>query len=329
MVFSKRILMCLVFSLAVLLPEAALWAQPAGQIPCNADIECPDFCLEGICQDPTCNNDSDCRIGRGPMACISGHCESVDCDTAEDCSTGKACINHRCEGCENNAQCGEHGVCRNDECVCVECRNNGNCAIDQNCSPNNECVDFCEADEIFVARQDGDRLCKTCINPASAQRCNEFPGCRDGAFCAQGFCIRRCGIQPPDFDELDELLQELEEILTQPAPGGLPDCPRCTIGFEMISMRGVLERAGITKPVHIRLLDSSGKLVADFGTFSPKGQSWATIPELMQPKLMQSVASQGSCGYMLEISDLKSKKAARGAVCLEPRKKPLPLQRTL
>jgi len=128
---------------------------------------------------------------------------------------------------------------------------------------------------------------------------------------------------------LEELIEDLERLRTQPDPGGLPDCPRCTIGFDMISVRGVLERAGVTKPVHISLLDSSGKAVADFGTFSPKGQSWSTIPELMQPKLMQSVANQGGCGYMLEISDPKSKKTARGAVCLEPRKKPLPLQRTL
>jgi len=32
---------------------------------------------------------------------------------------------------------------------------------------------------------------------------------------------------------------------------------------------------------------------------------------------------------MLEISDPKSKEAARGAICLEPRKKPLPLKRAL
>jgi hypothetical protein len=333
MMYTKSLWIGLAFSVLVYLQGEPLWAEP---IHCNNELDCPGFCVEGTCQERvTCDSDSDCtplnstRVSNTGVefGCVEGICDRVECNTAEDCSTDKACINHRCEGCDNNAQCGDRGVCRDNECVCVECRNIGDCADDQKCSPNNECVPFCEEDQEFVSGFDGNRSCEACVNPVTARRCTDFPGCREveGRFCAQGFCINRCSLEPQDFDEL---LDDFERIIIQPDPGGLPDCPRCTIGFDMISVRGVLERAGVTKPVHISLLDSSGKAVADFGTFSPKGQSWSTIPELMQPKLVQSVAIQGGCGYMLEISDPKSEKAGRGAICLEPRKKPLPLKRT-
>ncbi len=335
------------FFAIVLLPGSVLWAQsacddftcnPSGQIMCNADLDCTrrqPFCINGVCQARTCNNDGDCP---SLMACFSGTCEEVDCKTAEDCSTGKACINHRCEGCDNNAQCGERGVCQNNECVCVECRISSQCNIDEKCS-NNTCVDFCDEGKIFVSAQDGDRLCKDCIELPSGPeipdritlRCDESSDCLERTFCAQGFCISRCNLasRPLDFNELDEFLQELKDLLFQSFPGGAPECPRCTIGFEMIGVRGVLERAGMTKPVHLRLLDSSGKLVADLGTFSPKGRSWATIPELIQPKLMQAVSKDGGCNYWFEVSDPRSKKAVRGAVCLEQDKKSLPLKRSL
>src|SRR5574341_1873831 len=320
MMYTKSLWIGLVFSVLVFLQGEAIWADP---IHCNNELDCPGFCVQGTCEDKvTCDSDSDCtplnstRVSNTGVefGCVEGICDRVECNTAADCNTGNACINHRCEGCDNNTQCGERGVCQDNECVCVECRNSGHCAEDQKCSPNGECVAFCDEDKIFVSRYDGDRFCRECIHPATAKRCNEFPGCLEiqGNFCAQGFCIKRCRLEPPDFDEL---LDDFERIIILPDPDGLPECHRCTIGFEMIGMRGILEHAGMTKPVHISLLDSSGKLVADFGAFSPRGQSWATIPELMQPKLIQSVAIQGGCGYMLEISDPKSKKAARGAIC--------------
>jgi len=341
---AKKIFIFILFAVVVFVPSAALWAQSAcddfecnrgGQIMCNSDLDCTNrqpFCLNGVCLQPTCNNDNDCTIGRGPMACDHGTCERVDCQTAADCSTGKACINHRCEGCEHNAQCGEHGVCRNNECLCVDCTRGNQCAFDKKCD-NNVCVDFCQEDRLFVQYRDGDTLCRACVNPQSAQHCPDPTCLGPNKLCASGFCLPPCAPKEPELFERDglieELIDEIGRLRTQPDPGGLPDCPRCTIGFDMISVRGVLERAAITMPVTLRLLDSSGKTVADFGTFSPKGQSWATIPEMIQPKLNQSVANEGGCGYILEISDPKSKKAARGDICLEPRKKPLPLRRSL
>ena len=338
MMYTKSLWIGLAFSVLVYLQGEPLWAEP---IHCNNELDCPGFCVEGTCQERvTCDSDSDCtplnstRVSNTGVefGCVEGICDRVECNTAEDCSTDKACINHRCEGCDNNAQCGERGVCQNNECVCVECRHDRQCAFDKRCE-NNACVDFCGEDRLFVSYQDGDTTCRACVNPQFAQRCPDPRCLPPGKICASGFCVSPCAPSDLEIFErdglLEELIEDLERLRTQPDPGGLPDCPRCTIGFDMISVRGVLERAGVTKPVHISLLDSSGKAVADFGTFSPKGQSWSTIPELMQPKLMQSVANQGGCVYMLEISDPKSKKTAHGAVCLEPRKKPLPLQRTL
>lgn len=338
---AKRIFICILFSVVVLFPSDALWAQSAcddfecnrsGQIMCNADLDCTrlqPFCINGVCQQLTCNNDGDCP---SLMACSNGACEEVACKTAEDCSTGKVCINHRCEGCDDNAQCGEYGVCQNNECVCVECRLDRHCDFDKRCE-GNLCVDFCDEDKEFVVYQDGATQCRACVDPRSAQRCPDPRCLAPGKLCASGFCLQACAPQDLEIFErdglLEELIEEIGRLRTQPDPGGLPDCPRCTIGFDMISVRGILERAGVTEPVHLRLLDSSGKAVAEFGTFSPKGQSWSTIPDLMQPDLMQSVASKGGCGYMLEVSDPKSKKTARGDICLEPREKPLPLRRSL
>lgn len=338
MVFSKAIFICFVFSVALLFPGVALWAEP---IHCNNELDCPGFCVQGTCQDQvTCDSDSDCtplnssRVSNTGVefGCVEGICDRVECNTADDCSTGKACINHRCEGCDDDAQCGELGVCQNNECVCVECSQDRQCAFDRRCE-NNACVDFCEEDRLFVEYQDGDTPCKACVNVQFAQRCPD-PRCLPPAkICASGFCLASCAPREPELFERDglieDLIEEIGRLRTQPDPVGLPDCPRCTIGFDLISVRGILEQAKVTKPVHIRLLDSSGQVVADFGTFSPKGQSWSTIPELMQPKLMQSVANKGGCGYILEISDPKSKKTARGVICLEPRKKPLPLKRSL
>jgi len=338
MVISKAIFMCLVVSVASILPEALLRAEP---IHCNNELDCPGFCVLGTCQERvTCDSDSDCtplnstRVSNTGVefGCVEGICDRVECNTAEDCSTGKACIDHRCEGCEENEQCGERGVCQDNECVCVECSHDRQCAFDKRCE-NNSCVDFCDEDREFVQYYDGDTPCRACVDTPFAQRCPDPRCLTPGRICASGFCLPPCAPREPELFERDglieELIEEIGRLRIQPDPGGLPDCPRCTIGFDMISVRGVLERAGVSKPVHIRLLDSSGKVVADFGTFSPKGQSWATIPELMQPKLMQSVANQGGCDYMLEISDPKSKKTASGAICLEPRKKPLPLKREL
>ena len=336
MVISKAIFICFVFSVTLLLPAAALWAEP---INCTNEGDCPGFCVQGRCQENVpCGSDSDCTPLNSTtvsntgveFGCVAGRCDRVECNTADDCSTDNACINHRCKGCDDNAQCGERGVCQNNECVCVECTQGRHCAFEKKCE-DNACVEFCEEDRLFVQYQDGNTDCRACVNPQIAQRCPDPRCLPPGKICASGFCVPRCAPREPELFERDGLIEQfLEEIgrlRTQPDPGGVPGCPRCTMGFEMISVRGVLERAMVTNPVHIRLLDSSGKVVADFGTFSPKRQSWATIPELMQPKLMQSVANKEGCGYMLEISDPKSKKTARGSVCLAPRKKSVPLNR--
>jgi hypothetical protein len=106
---------------------------------------------------------------------VGGHCEKVECTTNAACPSGRSCVDHHCRDCVTDAQCGSTGVCRSNSCVCVECKGAQQCAVDQKCNSENSCVPFCEEGRIFGS--DGNRICKTCVNPNTAKRCNEFPGC--------------------------------------------------------------------------------------------------------------------------------------------------------
>jgi hypothetical protein len=248
--------------------------------------------------------------------------ENEGCRTTQDCSGGKVCVDRRCEDCDEDRQCGPHGVCREHRCECVECTGTAPCDIDERCTGDFQCTDFCAADEVFVARFDGDSLCRACIERPGPElpdhitlRCDEDGDCLEGDFCAQGFCIDRCGLRLPDFD--DPRFAEIDELPFEP---GLPppECPNCPFGFGLIGLRGALERSGLTQPVELRLLDSGGKLVADFGRYAPKGRSWATLPERLAPELQQKIQKEGGCGYQLEIALSGGKSSARREICLEP-----------
>jgi len=282
-------------------------------IRCNSDSECTNrlpFCLDGICQDPSCTNDDDCRFG----GCVNGHCRDVDCTGDTDCPAGRSCVDHECRDCVSNPQCGAHGVCSDNNCVCVECTQPGQCGFDQTCSREHTCVPLCEADRVFVSASDGNRICKACVNPNAAQRCNEFPGCRANTICAQGFCINRCSLDPPDFDRL---LDELTDLRYRLDPDGLPDCPRCNAIFELAGVRTVLERGGVDQPVRVRLLTGSGKLFAELGSGKPNRGSWASLPLQAQPALEGELGKEGGCGYMLEIrSTAPAGGIASGPICL-------------
>ena len=176
-------------------------------VQCNSDLECTNrlpLCEGGQCQDPLCSVDSDCP---GASGCAHGHCERIQCTLEcfndRGCPEGGSCVDHRCRDCVTSDACGPHGVCRNNNCVGVECTRPAQCAFDQTCDENH-CVPFCEDGRTLVSASDGNRICKVCVNPNTAQRCNEFPGCGIGnnTICAQGFCINRCGLDPPDFDGL-------------------------------------------------------------------------------------------------------------------------------
>ena len=154
------------------------------QVRCNADSACTNrlpLCINGSCQSPSCSADSDCARG----GCVGGHCEKVECTTNAACPSGRSCVDHHCRDCVTDAQCGSTGVCRSNSCVCVECKGAQQCAVDQKCNSENNCVPFCEEGRIFVSGSDGNRICKTCVNPNTAKRCNEFPGCGRNTFCAK------------------------------------------------------------------------------------------------------------------------------------------------
>ncbi|HXU44331.1 MAG TPA: hypothetical protein VN783_02300, partial [Thermoanaerobaculia bacterium] len=258
-------------------------APAAPPIPCTADLDCTNrapFCLDGACRQPTCATDAECPHGLG---CSEGKCIRTDCTTAADCKIGKACFEHRCVACNENRDCGERGTCENHGCVCVACSRDEHCAPGQKCD-GRACVSACGERELFVARRDGDRLCTACIRLADTGKFPSFGGwpCADdddcpGArqFCAQGFCIDHCAHANAGFDVSS--LPDLGDLpfLSDPS-GAPPPCPRCTLAFLTLGIRGVLERAGLGRPVRLTLLDPDGRRVADLGTFAPQGGSWST-----------------------------------------------------
>ncbi|HXU46877.1 MAG TPA: hypothetical protein VN783_15215, partial [Thermoanaerobaculia bacterium] len=73
--------------------------------------------------------------------------------------------------------------------------------------------------------------------------------------------------------------------------------------FLTLGIRGVLERAGLGRPVRLTLLDPDGRRVADLGTFAPQGGSWSTIPAALEPDLEREIPAAGGCGYHLEVAE--------------------------
>lgn len=285
------------------------------QIRCNSDNDClvrKPLCLGGICS-AQCDDDDDC-----PGECIGGRCEEVECSDNDPCDVGM-CIDNSCRDCARDTDCGPNGVCRQNSCVCVECARNEQCAFDEACS-GNRCVPFCPPGRVLVSATDNNRVCKTCVNPDTQRRCTEFPGCRGNTICAQGFCINRCSIDPPDLDSIDDDLPSRWPYERDP-DGNPPECPRCTAVFDLARLRTTLERAGINQPVTVRILQPSGKPLVEFGSFKPNRGSWAAIPLRAQPALGAELGAAGGCGYTLEIrTEGTAGKTASAPICLQPSK---------
>jgi hypothetical protein len=171
-------------------------------------------------------------------------------------------------------------------------------------------VDFCPAGQLLVQASDDNRVCRTCVNPDTHPRCNDFPGCPNfqGRVCAQGFCIRRCALEPPDFDEL---LDDFPSLRYRPDPNGRPDCPACQAVFDLAPLRTALERAGIAQPVTVRLFHPSGRILADLGTFKANRGSWASVPLRVQPRLQGPLGKTGGCGFLEVRTAAPNAQAAR------------------
>jgi hypothetical protein len=67
--------------------------------PCATHDDCSgtQFCIDGVCQEPSCTSDSECPAGYQCLA--SGACKKdVECETDTDCPPGKSCVDYRCAG---------------------------------------------------------------------------------------------------------------------------------------------------------------------------------------------------------------------------------------
>jgi hypothetical protein len=203
----------------------------------------------------------------------------------------------------------------------VECRRPGQCAFDETCSGDLRCVPLCEEGTVLVTTTEGNRTCGTCVNPDTRQRCSEFPGCRRGqTVCAQGFCVPRCGLEPPDLDSIGDDFPD--RLPYEPDPdGNPPECPKCTAVFHLASLRTALERAGVDQPVTVRILHASGQPLADLGSFKPNRGSWASVPLRAQPRLQGELGKEGGCGFSLEIRAEGAKpQSVRIPVCVQGRR---------
>jgi hypothetical protein len=171
----------------------------------------------------------------------------------------------------------------------------------------------------IVAASDGNRVCRTCVNPDTARRCNEFPGCSsaNNSVCAQDFCISRCSIDPPDFDQLRD---DLADLRYQLDPSGTPNCPACRVMFDLAPVRTALEGAGINQPVGVRILQPTGRVLADFGTVKPNKGSWASVPLRAQPRLQGPLGKDGGGRFSVEIRTVAgAARSVQAPICLKPR----------
>ena len=92
-------------------------------------------CVNGICIDEQCDEDSDCeegRLCRGQLCVLPSPCESDD-----ECSSRERCIEGNCEplsGCGGDRNCADDEICVQGRCSPVaQCEEDGDCAEDEDC----------------------------------------------------------------------------------------------------------------------------------------------------------------------------------------------------
>ncbi len=120
-------------------------------------------CLNGICVDEQCDEDSDCeegRLCRGQLCVLPAPCESDD-----ECSSRQRCLDGNCE---ELSACGGDGNCADDE-ICVR----GRCSPVAQCEARGDCAD----DEDCIAGRCVPGLCRGEVD------------CDLGQICEAGECI--------------------------------------------------------------------------------------------------------------------------------------------
>ena len=100
---------------------------------CTTDSDCSEgqICEDGKCAleevEPECMTDADCT---GGQICIGVFCmpgPTDECEHDSDCPGELVCYFGKCLGCGIDSQCPEKHVCREHQCVEVECKNNDDC----------------------------------------------------------------------------------------------------------------------------------------------------------------------------------------------------------
>ena len=92
-------------------------------------------CLNGICVEEQCEEDSDCeegRLCRGQLCVLPEPCQSDD-----ECSSTERCLEGNCEtlsGCGGDLNCAEDEICVNSRCSPVaQCQESGDCPDGEDC----------------------------------------------------------------------------------------------------------------------------------------------------------------------------------------------------
>jgi Cys-rich repeat protein len=126
--------------------------------PCVTDNNClpNEYCNDGVCNAVTCQKDSDCnKTANGSGVCINNYCQMPLCSANAVCSAIKgkeyACVNYNpatitnwinsaCvktgNKCSSDFDCygGNYGLVCSTAGVCVQCRDNSDCAEGRVCT---------------------------------------------------------------------------------------------------------------------------------------------------------------------------------------------------
>lgn len=181
---------------------------------------CAEFCVQGKCEEITCERDDDCPCGfcgggrcieecQSDLACGGRVCEQgacVDCRTNGDC-TAEFGFDAVCDGGECRTPCGKSfstGSCGeglNYGDTCEYCPDR--CPGDSRCQKTNE---TCSLQEVYdpITRQTRVKItaCQQCVHS-----CITSSDCEDGYVCnGYGVCVKSSGRCTYDSDCAEESL---------------------------------------------------------------------------------------------------------------------------
>ena len=126
-------------------------------------------CLNGICVDEQCEEDSDCEEGR---LCRGQLCVLPDpCESDEECSSRERCLEGNCEplsGCGGDQNCADDEICVRGRCTPVaQCESAAECAETEDCIAGRCVPGLCRG----AVDCDEGQVCEAgeCIDPPVAE----------------------------------------------------------------------------------------------------------------------------------------------------------------